>query len=120
MARQTAAAFSSVRRDAVIEETLIQHGTTVVRRLVLEPGEATPWHIDPHHRITVIVRGRTLAIEYRDGEEAKQIEVSAGLAEWDEPSDRVHRAVNLSAEAYEQVMIVFLDRPGAIARPIAE
>jgi quercetin dioxygenase-like cupin family protein len=104
----------------VIEETLIQRGTTVVKRLVLEPGEATPWHTDPYHRVTVIVRGKTLAIEYRDGEEAERVEVSAGQAEWDEPSDRVHRAVNLSGETYEQVMIVFLDHSGAIPQPIAK
>ena len=104
----------------MIEETITQRGTTVVKRLVLEPGEATPWHTDPYHRITLIVRGKTLAIEYRDGEEAEQVEVSAGQAEWDEPSHRVHRAVNLSGETYEQVMIVFLDHSGAIPRPIAE
>src|SRR5262249_50440433 len=86
------------RRLDVIEETLIQRGACVVKRLVLEPGEATPWHIDPFHRITVIVRGKTLAIEYRDGEEVKRVDVSAGLAEWDEPSDRVHRAVNIGEE----------------------
>lgn len=31
----------------VTDETLFQHGTTLVRRLRLAPGEAMPWHRDP-------------------------------------------------------------------------
>ncbi len=91
-----------------------------MRRLVLEPGEATPWHVDPYHRVTVIVRGKALAIEYRDGKATERLEVTAGQAEWDEPTDRIHRAVNVGGETYEQVAIFFLDRSDAIPQPIAK
>lgn len=104
----------------VIEETISQRGTTLVRRLVLEPSEATPWHVDPFHRVTVIVRGEALAIEYRDGGRTERVEVSAGQADWDAPTDRVHRAVNVGRGAYEEVTIFFLDRPDAIPQPIVE
>lgn len=37
----------------------IQFGkrATLVRRLRLAPGKATPWHRDPYHRVSVVVRG---------------------------------------------------------------
>jgi len=101
----------------MIQETLSQHGTTLVRRLVLEPGEATSWHVDPFHRVTVIVRGEALAIEYRDGAESERFEVRAGQSDWDTPTGRAHRAVNVGASTYEEVAIFFLDRPDATPQP---
>ena len=66
------------RVPSMFEETISRRGTTLVRRLVLEPGEVTSWQVDPLHRVTVIVRGEALAIEYRDGGETERIEVCAG------------------------------------------
>jgi quercetin dioxygenase-like cupin family protein len=99
-------------------ETISQRGNTLVRRLVLEPGMATPWHVDPFHRITVVVRGEALAIEYRSGRESDRVDVVAGQTEWDAPTDRVHRAVNLGGSTYEEVVIFFLDRHDAVPQPI--
>lgn len=102
----------------MIGEKISQRGTTLVRRLVLEPSEATPWHVDPFHRATVIVRGDALEIEYQDKGETQRVEVSAGQFDWDAPTDRIHRAVNVGVGTYEEVTIFFLDRPDAIAQPI--
>lgn len=101
------------------EETIIHRGTTFVRRLVLEPGEATPWHVDPFHRVSVVVRGEALAIEYRDAG-AESVAVMAGGADWDLPNDRVHRAVNLGRSTYEEVTVFFLDHPDATPQPTAD
>jgi len=101
-------------------EPIGQRGTTLVRRLVLEPGMATPWHVDPFDRITVVVRGEALAIEYRDGRDPDRIEVSAGETDWDAPTIRVHRAANVGRTTYEEVTIFFLDRPDAEPQPIVE
>ena len=87
-----------------------------MRRLLLEPGEAMPWHRDPWHRVTVVLRGSALAIEFRDGER-HELDVRPGQADWDEPTDRVHRGVNIGADAYEEIAIFFLDRPHAVAQP---
>ena len=104
----------------MVEETIIQHGTTLVRRLVLEPGDATAWHVDCCHRVTVVIRGTALAIEYKDGGEAHRVAVVAGQADWDGPTDRVHRAVNIGRATYEEVAIFFLESPDVMAPPIAE
>ena len=88
-----------------------------MRRLLLAPGEAMPWHRDPYHRVTVVLRGSALAIEYRDGGERLELEFVPGHADWDEPTDRVHRGVNIGADPYEEVAIFFLDHPDAVAQP---
>ena len=100
-------------------ETVSQRGNTLVRRMILEPGMATPWHVDPFYRITVVVRGEALAIEYRSGREPDRVEVVAGQTEWDTPTDQIHRAVNLGRSTYEEVAIFFLDRPDAVPQPIS-
>ena len=104
----------------MIVETISQRGTTLVRRLVLEPGMATPWHVDPFNRITVVVRGDALAIEHRDGRETEHVKVFAGETDWDAPTDQVHRAVNVGQSTYEEVTIFFLDRPDAVPQPIVK
>src|SRR5574340_634980 len=75
-------------------ETLFRRGTTLVRRLRLAPGEMMPWHRDPFHRVTVVLSGDAIAIEYRDGGSLR-FEVSSGQVDWDEPTDRIHRGVNV-------------------------
>ena len=101
----------------MIEEKICERGTTLVRRLILEPGDAMPWHVDPFHRVTVVVRGDALAIEFRDGGSTKRIEIRPGMSDWDEPSDKVHRARNVGSDTYEEVAVFFLDRPGATPQP---
>jgi oxalate decarboxylase/phosphoglucose isomerase-like protein (cupin superfamily) len=101
----------------VAEERLFQRGTTIVRRLRLAPGEAMHWHRDPFHRVTVVLRGDALAIEYRDGGESDRLEVSPGQAGWDEPTDRLHRGVNVGEQPYEEITVFFLDHPDAVPQP---
>jgi quercetin dioxygenase-like cupin family protein len=102
------------------EEILSRRGPIVVRRLILEPGETTRWHVDPWHRTTVVVRGEALAIEYRDGQPGPRIDVSPGMSDWDAPSDRVHRAVNIGRTTYEEVAIFFVEGPESEPQPSAE
>ena len=99
------------------DEILFRRGTTLVRRQRLAPGEALPWHRDPFHRVSVVLSGDELAIEFRDGAEPLRVPVRPGQVDWDEPSARAHRAVNIGREPYEEVTIFFLDHPDAIAQP---
>ena len=101
------------------DEPLFQRGTTYVRRLRLAPGEAMPWHRDLHHRVTVVLHGDALAIEYRDGDQREHFEVKPGQVDWDEPMKRIHRGVNVGTEAYEEITVFFLDHPETIPQPKA-
>ena len=51
------------------QQVLYHRGKYLVRRLRLLPGRATPWHRDLCHRVTVVLSGDLLDIEYRDGGE---------------------------------------------------
>ena len=103
----------------MIDEVLHRRGTTLVRRLRLEPGEATPWHRDPFHRVTVILRGDALSIELRDTGERQLLAVSAGRVDWDEPFEGLHRAINVGRQIYEEITVFLLDCPDAVAQPTA-
>jgi len=102
------------------DEVLFQRGTILVRRLRLAPGQALPWHRDPYHRVAVVLHGDALAIEYRDRSEHEHIQLAPGQVGWDEPTERVHRGVNVGEQPYEEITIFFLDRPDAVPQPTEE
>ena len=103
----------------MVEETLHHRGTTLARRLLLAPGETTRWHRDPFHRVTVVFRGDVLAIEFRDGRPNKHIQVIPGQVDWDEPTDRTHRAINIGHVLYEEITTFFLTQPDDVPQPDA-
>ena len=100
-------------------ETITQRDDLIIRRHLLEPGEALPWHTDRCHRFTVVVRGEALKIEYRETGEIESIPVSPGLTGWDEPQSKVHRGINAGTVPYEEVIVFFLDEPGMEPQPEA-
>lgn len=99
------------------QRVLHHRGNYLVRRQRLTPGEATPWHRDPFHRVTVVLSGDLLNIEFRDGGETLPWTITVGEVDWSEPSDRVHRAVNVGKEVFEEVVTFFLDCPDAAPQP---
>jgi quercetin dioxygenase-like cupin family protein len=47
--------------DLAKNQQILHHrGNYLVRRQRLRPGEATPWHRDPFHRVTVVLSGGSL------------------------------------------------------------
>ena len=93
-------------------QVITERADLLVRRGTLAPGEAMPWHTDLAHRFSVVVRGDRLAIEFRDGGETIEFDVQPGQADWDAPEHRVHRAVNVGAQTYEEVVMFFLEGAG--------
>jgi hypothetical protein len=89
----------------------------VIRRSILEPGEATPWHVDPCHRFSVVVCGDSLTLEFRDDATTLDVDVWPGQAGWDAPEPRVHRAVNTGSQPFEEVVTFYLAAPGADPQP---
>jgi len=69
--------------DTVIEQTLHQRGTTLVRRSFLAPGEATRWHRDPFHRLSIVYTGDILAMEFRDDNPSQHVRVALGQVDWE-------------------------------------
>jgi hypothetical protein len=98
-------------------ETISQRENLIIRRHILEPGEALPWHTDLCHRFTVVVTGEALSIEYRESGEIETFPVHAGMADWDAPQPRVHRGINAGTVPYEEVIIFFIDKPNMEPQP---
>lgn len=98
-------------------EIITRRDDLVVRRLVLEPGEAMAWHTDTCRRLTVVVRGDRLRIEFRDTGEDITLAVHPGKVDWDDPDARVHRGVNSGTAPYEEVVTFFLPTPGVDPQP---
>jgi hypothetical protein len=99
------------------QEILYRRKTVLVRRLRLERGEASPWHRDVCHRVSVVLSGSQLAIEPRSGGPPHKVLVRVGQVDWDEPGSEVHRAVNVGRQRYEEVVIFFLAYPGQNPQP---
>ena len=108
---------SDTLEEAVRTEIITRRDELVIRRLVLEPGEAMLWHTDPCHRFTVVVRGDQLGIEFRGAGETVTFPVRPGAAEWDEPEARPHRGVNVGTTTYEEVVTFYLEHPGMDPQP---
>ena len=89
-----------------------ERGNVLVRSSVLEPSEASSWHTDSCHRITVILSGDRLAIEFRESGEVRQFDVRACQVDWDKPTTEVHRAINVGRARYEEIVVFFLSEPG--------
>ena len=100
-------------------ETITQRADLIIRRHILEPGEALPWHTDLCRRFTVVVSGEKISIEYRDSGEIETFSVHAGMADWDEPQPKVHRGINTGTVPFEEVIIFFIDRPDMEPQPEA-
>jgi hypothetical protein len=100
----------------MLEQTLHHRGTIIVRRLRLGPGEATRWHRDPFDRVSIVLSGDVLAIEFRDGP-TEQVKLLPGQVDWDQPGDRIHRAVNIGSTPYEEITVFFLAHPDDVPQP---
>jgi hypothetical protein len=101
-------------------EIITRRDDLLIRRAVLEPGEATPWHTDGVHRFSVVVRGERLALEFRDGGERLEFDVWPGQADWDAPEPRTHRAINVGSGTFEEVVTFYLEPEGCDPQPVAE
>jgi len=91
----------------------------IVRRMTLRVGEGTEWHVDPCRRYSVVLSGNRLTIEFRHSEGLEVWSVHRGMAGWDDPDPRVHRAINAGTETYEELVTFLLPGPGADPQPSA-
>ena len=98
-------------------ETITENDALLIRRMILSPGEAMFWHHDTCERFTVVVRGSRLAIEYQASGAIEEFDVHPGLAGWDAPEERIHRAINPSDEVYEEIVTFYKDTAATIPQP---
>jgi hypothetical protein len=65
------------------------------------------------------MRSRSSIVTLTNATASRSPQASAGQVDWTEPSERVHRAVNIGQQPYEEVTIFFVDRADAVLQLIA-
>jgi len=98
-------------------ETITDRDDLVIWKMTLSPGEAGYWHTDSCSRFTVIVSGDKLGIEFRDQVERVEIDVVSGTSGWDEPEERVHRAVNIGSVDYVEIVTFYRENASIVPQP---
>ena len=86
---------------------LFENDRVKIWNLIVEPGEASDWHLHSRDYVTVVVEGGGLTAEYEDGASSPG-PTSPGT--WTYHSDhRVHRVVNNTNVRYKNVLIELKD-----------
>lgn len=101
-------------------ETISERDDLLIRRMILRPGEKTDWHTDACHRFSVVIQGSQLGIEFRDSGEMVEVGLEPGHACWDAPQPRLHRAINLGQDLYEEVVTFYRCDPAVDPQPKVE
>ncbi len=100
-------------------EIITERADLVISKQTLAPGETGHWHKDNCSRFTVVVAGDKLGIEYRDTAEVVEVDVQPGTNGWDEPEDKVHRAINVGAVEYVEIVTFYRNDASVIPQPLS-
>ena len=101
-------------------EIITERNDLVIRRMVLDPGEAMFWHKDNCNRFSVVVRGSRLRIEFERSKQILDLDVFPGMADWDVPEQRVHRAINTGSDTYEEVVTFYRSSSEVDPQPVVD
>ena len=87
----------------IATEVLFENDRVKIWSLVVDPGQASPWHLHPRDYITITAEGDRINLELEDG----TIEPSVHEpGRWRFHTDHVvHRVVNNSNTRYRNVLI---------------
>jgi quercetin dioxygenase-like cupin family protein len=87
----------------IASEVLFENDRVKVWNLVVEPGEASAWHLHERDYVTVVVEGGSLIVELEDGTREAG---SSGVGDWRfHHAHRVHRVLNRTSSRYKNVLI---------------
>ena len=81
---------------------LFENERVKIWNLIVEPGEASPWHFHENDYVTVTVEGGGLTVEYEDGTKEESPSL-AGTWRY-HGRHRVHRVINNTANRYVNVL----------------
>jgi quercetin dioxygenase-like cupin family protein len=87
---------------------LFENERVKIWNLIVEPGEASAWHLHSRDYVTVVVEGGGLTVEYEDGDPEPG---PSSTGNWRYHDDhRVHRVINHTDTRYKNVLIELKDR----------
>lgn len=71
--------------------------------LIVEPGQASPWHLHERDYVTVCLEGGGLTVEYEDGT-ARAGQSAPGTWAYHD-AHMVHRVVNNTGRRYKNILV---------------
>ena len=87
----------------IASEVLFENDKVKIWNLIVEPGEASGWHLHGHDYVTVVVEGEGLVVELDDGTSGEN---PSSPGTWRYHDDhQIHRVVNNSSTRYKNVLI---------------
>ena len=103
------------RGDAPLGEiasnVVFENERVKIWNLIVEPGDASDWHLHERDYVTIVVEGAGLTVEYDDGTSEDS---PSGPGTWRYHADhKIHRVVNNSAARYVNVLVELKERGGA-------
>ena len=86
---------------------LFENERIKIWNLIVEPGEASPWHLHERDYVTVVVEGGGLTVEFDDG--ASETRPSK-VGDWNfRGTHQAHRVINNTPRRYKNVLIELKD-----------
>ena len=83
---------------------LFENDKVKIWNLIVEPGEASSWHLHERDYVTVPVEGKALTAEFEDGS-TRESSVVVGTTWTYHGEHRVHRVVNNTDTRYVNVLV---------------
>ncbi len=95
----------------IATNVLFENDNVKIWNLIVEPGQASDWHLHGRDYVTVVVEGAGLTVEYEDGESADS---PSSPGTWTYHADhRVHRVINNTDTRYVNVLVELKRAQGA-------
>ncbi len=87
----------------IASRVLFENDRVKIWNLIVEPGEASDWHLHPRDYVTIVVEGGSLTSEYEDGTTQQN---PSDVGTWRYHGDhQVHRVINNSDTRYMNVLV---------------
>ena len=87
----------------IATQVLFENDRVKMWNVILEPGQASAWHLHGRDYVTVVVEGAGLETEYEDGTR-RSWTLPPGTWGW-HGEHRVHRIINNTDTRYKNVLI---------------
>jgi quercetin dioxygenase-like cupin family protein len=87
----------------IATDVLFENDKVKIWNLIVEPGQASDWHLHQRDYVTIVVEGKGLIVEYDDGTKEDS---PAQVGRWRfHDQHKVHRVINNTDTRYKNVLI---------------
>ena len=87
----------------IASDVLFENDRVKIWNLIVDPGQASAWHLHRRDYITVVVEGGGLTLELEDGATEQNV---SEVGTWRYHGEhKVHRVINKGSARYKNVLI---------------